>query len=226
MKIASIINARVNSTRVPRKMVRPFAGTTLLDIALEKMQSLRCQKKYLAACEPEILEIASKYDGIEILHRDSNSVAKGKREQSETFAHYKDIDASHLLMINPCFPFANNSTYEFAMTAFYKSSWTTMTSVKRRDNIFFTHDHGLINHTKDVSTQGQEPIYEMAHMFHIFDLSYFLNEGTFWDYSDGHPGIYEIEDPKQCLDIDTPLEFEMCELLYSSKNSGGKNSGD
>ena len=35
--IAVVIQARLGSQRVPGKMLKPFAGTTLMDIAIEKM---------------------------------------------------------------------------------------------------------------------------------------------------------------------------------------------
>lgn len=36
-EIAFIVQARLNSQRVPQKMIRPFAGSTLFDIVLDKL---------------------------------------------------------------------------------------------------------------------------------------------------------------------------------------------
>ena len=36
--ILFIVQARLESERVPRKMVKPFAGTTLLDILIDKIK--------------------------------------------------------------------------------------------------------------------------------------------------------------------------------------------
>ena len=36
--ILFIVQARVNSERAPQKMIRPFAGTNLFDIALKKIK--------------------------------------------------------------------------------------------------------------------------------------------------------------------------------------------
>ena len=35
--IVVILLARLNSQRIPKKMIKPFAGTTLIDIAIEKI---------------------------------------------------------------------------------------------------------------------------------------------------------------------------------------------
>jgi spore coat polysaccharide biosynthesis protein SpsF (cytidylyltransferase family) len=36
-EIGIIVQARLSSVRVPRKMLKPFAGTTLLDILFKKL---------------------------------------------------------------------------------------------------------------------------------------------------------------------------------------------
>ncbi len=36
--IAVVIQARLGSQRVPQKMIKPFAGTTLTDIAIKKIK--------------------------------------------------------------------------------------------------------------------------------------------------------------------------------------------
>ncbi|NJM31809.1 MAG: hypothetical protein HC848_01625 [Limnobacter sp.] len=38
--ISVLVNARTKSTRMPRKLILPFAGTTLVDITLEKLDRM------------------------------------------------------------------------------------------------------------------------------------------------------------------------------------------
>ena len=40
-EVAVIIQARLGSQRVPQKMIKPFANTTLLDIFLEKVKNCK-----------------------------------------------------------------------------------------------------------------------------------------------------------------------------------------
>ena len=46
--LAGIIHARKTSTRCPNKHLRDLSGTTLIDIALEKLSKLDVDEKYLA----------------------------------------------------------------------------------------------------------------------------------------------------------------------------------
>jgi len=44
--IAILVQARLNSQRVPQKMIRPFAGTTLFGLVLDKIiQALPRQRE-------------------------------------------------------------------------------------------------------------------------------------------------------------------------------------
>ena len=61
--ICVIIQARLGSERVPRKMNKPFAKTTLLDIALEKVKKCKnfpIENFFLSAYEPELQKIAER----------------------------------------------------------------------------------------------------------------------------------------------------------------------
>ena len=73
--IAVIIQARLGSQRVPQKMLRPFADTTLTDIALEnikKCKSFPRENFYLSVHEPELVTIGDKH-GVNIYRRSEKS---------------------------------------------------------------------------------------------------------------------------------------------------------
>jgi len=52
--LAGIIHARKDSTRCPNKHLRDLNGTTLIDIALEKLSRLDLDEKYLAVYDQEL----------------------------------------------------------------------------------------------------------------------------------------------------------------------------
>ena len=69
--IVLIMYARLNSERVPNKMTRVFAQTTLIDIAIKKTLALKTIPKeniYLFVHEQELIDIGKKH-GINILER-------------------------------------------------------------------------------------------------------------------------------------------------------------
>ena len=73
--VCFIIQARLSSKRLPRKAVLPFAGSTLMDIAVQKILKSKVIPKeniYMSAYEPELIDIANKY-GLNIYHRSEKS---------------------------------------------------------------------------------------------------------------------------------------------------------
>ena len=69
------VQARMASVRVPGKMLRPFAGTTLMDIIVQKVLESKTIPKenfYLSVYEPELKEIGDKY-GVNVFHRSYKS---------------------------------------------------------------------------------------------------------------------------------------------------------
>ena len=61
--VCFIIQARLNSERVPNKMIRNFNDSTLVDIAIQKLieSNAPLNQIYLSVHEPQLLEIGQKY---------------------------------------------------------------------------------------------------------------------------------------------------------------------
>jgi len=142
--ISVVINARLQSTRVSQKLVRPFAGTTLLDIALDKVNRMDFfEHRYLAVAEDELQAMASGYENIEILHRDTGSVKKGVNPIEVTFAHYLKVPTDYIFVFNPCLPLLRIDTIKKAYDYFQSTDFPTYTSaVPTGDWIF--DDQGYV----------------------------------------------------------------------------------
>ena len=62
--ILFVIQARTQSTRVPNKMLKPFGGSNLFEIAIQKILNSKIIPKdnfYLSVMDDELIEIAKKY---------------------------------------------------------------------------------------------------------------------------------------------------------------------
>ena len=213
-----VVNARVNSTRLSAKLVRPFSGTTLLDIALKKLSELDSPHVYLAASlnEEQIISIYENYKtSVRLLPRSQKSVEQGKKHQSCTFKHFLQLPTPYVLSVNPCAPFLSISTILDALELFKSDNRIrTMTGVLEEYNLFFDNEKQMLNASSfDVSTQGNKRMFSMSHSFHIFDINFFAENGFFWDYSVNNPFLYII-DKKEITDIDYLEDFQYCEWLY------------
>ena len=214
-----VINARTASTRISNKLLRPFCDTNLISIALDRMLELKDYNCYLAVADQELIDLYDKkYAGthIQLLLRSPGAVTKGFNDYSVAWEHYNRVNGSHILCMNPCLPFVQPSTYIKAIQYFLKNDHIkTLTSVKSSENLFF-YDNKIINAPKDglIRTVQNMEIYEMAHAFHIFDKNYFMENGSFWDYSENNPAFFEIN-KIEAIDVDEPLDFIIAEKLYA-----------
>lgn len=215
--VSIVINARLNSTRLPQKLIRPFADTTIIDLALERLDKIDSPYKFIATRDDEIIQKVSRFeDRIKVLARTEESVKPNTEKVSLTtiFNHYSLVPTKYVMIMNPCFPFARVSTIEKALEYFKKSDCKTMTAVIKSGNIFFDDNKKPINlDGNNASTQWNRDVYEMAHLFHIIDRDYFFENEFYWKHEKSDPEFYEVE-REECYDVDTPNEFTVCECLY------------
>ena len=219
--IAVIINARLASTRLPKKLVKPFANTTLLDIALGKLSQIEANEKYLAAADDEIISIWDKYkDRVDLLERNYLSVLPGEHPHSISFEHYNSVKSSHIMIMNPCLPFTSVVTYQEAIVKFIDEGIISMTSVVTVNGIYFDNVGAPVNipDPQFISTRSVIPLRRMAHLFHIINRDRFCKEGKLWEYKINDPYFFEV-DESESLDVDNALDFEICECLYKSRKN-------
>lgn len=221
--VAVVINTRLASTRCSRKIVRPFGDTTLLELALEKLSHINAAEKYLAAGDPEIIELYQPYsDRIHLLKREPDAIAAGEHPHKVSFRHYWLTSSRYILIMNPCLPFTRVQTYNRAISHFQKhSEIQTLTSVLPYQDIFFDENHKVITlpNVDHVSSVTAKTIYKMAHIFHIIDRSVFFASGRFWTYKSNDPAFLSVG-RQECLDIDDEDDFEFCASIYKGMEDG------
>ena len=219
--ISIVINARLQSTRVPQKMIRPFADKSLLQIALEKLNAMDFfEHRFLAVAEEELMEYAKPFENIEILKRKAEAVKQGVNQQNVTFAHYCDVPSEYIFVFNSCLPFVTIDTIKKAFDYFQENDHPSYTSVvKTGDWIFDSEGNPLTNtNPNNLTTNKDIKFYKAAHAFHIVNKEFFSTKGYHWDFLRNDPHMMSIPE-EECIDVDTEIEFELAESLYIRRNS-------
>ncbi len=214
-----IIHARLGSKRCQRKIVRPFADSSLIEIALEKLANLETDlPKYFAAGEDELESIARSYPEITYVQRPAEAlVVDGP--PSVVCSHLNRLPETHFLFINPCHPLVPPQAWLAAVAEFEEHRPTSLTSVFRNNGWFYGQDGVSIN-CKDEqvhATQDSPWIYEVAHAFHILDKRLFLTNDRPWSNGPEDPRLFEIA-RESSWDIDTPDQFDAVERLYEKRH--------
>lgn len=213
------------SQRVKNKLTRPFADTTLFDIFLDKLEKVNEMKhpfsKIVVPICPsdKILWKRGKLSKLEIVERDEQSVESTNILPSSIHNYLERFDEDYILNLNACFPFIKPETI-IDVGNYFKNNidnLKTLSMVKKRFNQFWNVDTNqpINNREQILATQFMEPIYEQINAIIIYGREHMLDTNKYWDYTPGNPYLYEVEDSIETLDIDYPLEFDICEGLYN-----------
>lgn len=219
--ISAIINARLQSSRTKNKMVRPYCGTDLLEIALEKLNGLDFfAHRFLAVAEDELARKADKYANVEVLRRLPEAVAPGPHHPLVTFEHYKRVPTEYFFVINSCAAFLSTDTIKRAYDVFQETDFRSYIAVERTRDWVFSAGGEALTHRNAAGLQNTsdgEYFLRATHAFYIANRDYFAaHDGQLWTLRKDDPHLIEMPGD-EAVDVDTDLEFEFSEYLYRKR---------
>ncbi|KKN51264.1 hypothetical protein LCGC14_0624250 [marine sediment metagenome] len=214
-------SSRLGSTRVKGKILRPFAGTTLLDLTIKRMRTLQDDRVFsgigwaVSRDDKELWERVGD-SGIPVIERQHVS-AVGAPEPKVLYEYLARVDAEHVMWINDSMPLFSPHTIRRMCRAFRADDEIkSMTAVLKRQG-WFWHPSGVpINNLDpaEVSTQHCPPIYETVHGAHIFPKANPLHHNRYWNLEPKDPGLYVIRSEIEATDIDSDDQFLIAEEIY------------
>jgi len=137
LNLTAFIPIRKGSERVHRKSLRPFGGTTLLDIKIEVLKKVQKIDRIVVAtnCQESIQK--AKKHGVDWILRD-DYYCSSKITASEWAVHMADIiEANNILCASPTAPFIKESTYDNFIETFFINE--TPLHIKYFDSLIGTH---------------------------------------------------------------------------------------
>ncbi|MFN4310046.1 MAG: cytidylyltransferase domain-containing protein [Ferrovibrio sp.] len=215
--ISVLINARTKSSRLPRKLVLPFAGSTLIDVALEKLDRMDFfSHRYFAVAEDELRQKAVAYRNIEILDRDPAAVQPGYNDHRKVFAHYERVKSDYIMWLNPCHPLISLDTIRRAVDHVLATGLNSYTSVIPTTDWIFDSDGNAVTNTQAgmLSTAHSRTFFKVAHAFHVIRKAFFLKDYQYWTLTKNDPALIEIP-VEESYDVNDAIEFEVAQAAYA-----------
>lgn len=220
-QIAFLVQARLSSQRCPKKMIRPFGGTTLLDINIQKLvesEFIPNENIYVSVHEKELKDIASKYP-VNIFERSEQSANSEGTPMTEIYEWWDKLPHEHVVLTNACAPMLKTETIENFAKAFANSDSDGMFGVMAKKNYFWDDKGKFLTPFEGavMNTKFAKPIFEAAHVLYASKLSDIGKGIWMGDFSiPGQIELFEVEE-QECFDIDYEWEFEIYEKLYKNK---------
>jgi len=215
--VCFIIQARLNSKRILNKMILPFGGSTLLDIAIKKLVDstlIPNENIYIALYDDELKDIARKYP-VNIFNRSDMSVSETKepRVVSE-WSHM--LPHKWFITTNACTPLLSVNTINDFTSCFLKSDSKSMFAVHNTKNFYWNSDGELITrYPGSLDTKLVDTTFEAAHCLYAGDKSDLSNNIYLGDFTFNYPELYEVH-PSETIDIDEAWQFKMANVLYNN----------
>jgi len=210
--IGIFIPGRLNSERLPQKLLLPIGDTCLFDRACKKLNILPgFFNKYVLIRDYELIGIAKRYPNIHIIARSRESAA-AEGPLSYIFRDMRIVDDTHLMFLNPCLVFLRCATIKNSIDQFLQSSADYATSVKPLRNWILNRDGKPINKIdyERLTTKEIEPVLQFAHCFHVFNKDSFFEDG--YMLKDGFLPLPVPED--ETIDVDTLEDFEFVKWKF------------
>ena len=222
--VCIVIQARLGSTRVPGKMLRPFAETTLVDILFEKLKSSKVIPQdniYFSAYEDELKEVGKKHN-INIFDRSKESAFSEGEPLSEIYEWHNKLPFKYVVLISACNPLLKIETIDSFVDNFIKSSKIGSFAVFEKKTYYWDTEGNAItnwNGATIMNTKFVEPIYEAAHCLYASRLD-IIKDGYWMDRkSPPEPELFTMEE-LEAFDIDYEWQFLLGEKLFKMENVG------
>lgn len=217
--ICIIVQARLGSQRVPGKMLRPFANTTLVDILFNKLKSseiIPLQNIFFSVYEEQLKKVAEKHN-INIFNRSEQSANSEGNPLSEIYEWHDKLPFKYVVLISACNPLLKIETIDKFIKQFIKSDKEGGFAVFEKKTYYWDKENNPITNWGDsriMNTKFVEPIYEAAHCLYASKMD-IIKDGFWMDTNlPPKPELFTM-DELEAFDIDYEWQFKLGEKLYN-----------
>ena len=221
-EVCILVQARMNSKRLKGKMLKPFSGTTLMDICLKKLSETKIPNENIWASvyEKELIDVCKSYP-INIFERSEKSANSEGTPMSEMYEWWNKLPHKYVVMINACAPFLKTQTIEDFYYDYCNTESDGMFGVIEKKNYFWTSNNKLLTPLKEdvMNTKTAEVIKEAAHCLYASKLETIGSGIWMGDFNKHNEIKLWSLDEKETYDIDYKWQFDMFEKMYKDGGS-------
>ena len=218
--IAFIVQARLNSERVPQKMIRPFANSNLFSIVLDKLLASKIIPKeniFGSVYEQELIDILEARE-LNYWHR-SEASANEDSDLKLIYEWYNKLFAKfeYVVLVSGCTPLLKIETIDNFIEKFVIQQEENLFAVTEKKTYYWNEDGEMITRWPEsetiMNTKVVDSVYEAAHCLYASRLDIIEKDQFMVDYTKENLILYKIPEV-EAFDIDYEWQFKAAELLY------------
>ena len=214
MDITAIIPVRGNSKRCKNKSIRNFGDTTLLELRINILKKVKGISKIQVNSDCDIILQKAKDLGVETFKRDS-IYATDEADGKMVYECLSNACPSEIMLIafTPT-PFIDENDYQNCIDIFNNQDCDSVISVQhKKDYMFYNNKPVNFNPLKTCKSQDLPKYYNMTFGITIVRTNFVKKYHSIWTEN---PYFYEVDELK-ALDIDTNMDFLICEEIYKKQ---------
>jgi CMP-N-acetylneuraminic acid synthetase len=218
-RIAALVPMRHHSQRVPGKNYRPLAGKPLFPYIMEPLREVDQLDEVVVNTDSDVIKKGLRHDFPDVRIIDRPPGLAGDKVSMNTILAYdvQMVEADYYLQTHSTNPLLTADSISRALETFLaifpeNDSLFSVTPLQTR---LWSQDGKPLNHDPDllIQTQDLPPVYEENSCLYLFTKEILLERSN---RLGGNPLLFEI-DPLEAWDIDTELDFLICEQLMKKR---------
>ena len=218
--IAFIVQARLNSQRVPQKMIKPFSDTNLFGLILDKLLSsevIPSENIIASVHEDELFEEANTKRNIRTFKRSYES-ANNDNDLKKIYEWHDKLPHKYCILISGCNPLLSVSTIDAFVRQFVEQEEENLFAVFEKKTYYWDKEGALITPWPEdqtiMNTKAVDPVYEAAHVLYASRMDLISDYKFMGDFTkEGGIKLFKM-DELEAFVIDEPWQFEVGEILY------------
>lgn len=230
MSIIAFIPARGGSKGLPRKNIRSLAGKPLIAWSIEQALACRRISRVIVSTDcSEIAGIAKQY-GAEVPFLRPSSISGDTATTESAMLHCCEYLKNHgglpetFILIQATSPVRSYGQFDEALNNFYDNNLDSLLTVSKSHRFTWKNmnspsaSYDFLNRPRrqDISDEDQE--FLETGSFYITKTEKLLETGN---RLCGNIGLFEVPSDES-FEIDTNLDFTICEEIIKSKSLGKK----
>ena len=218
--IAFVVQARLNSERVPNKMLKPFAGTNLFGLVLDKLLTsdvIPSENIIASVYEEELFHEANTKRNIRTYPRSYES-ANNDNDLKTIYEWHNKLPHRFVVLISACNPLLAVSTIDAFVRQYVEQEEENLFAVFEKKTYYWNKEGALITPWPKgqtiMNTKAVESIYEAAHVLYASRMDIIEEERFMGDFeAPGGIKLFEMSE-REAFDIDYEWQFKVAEQLY------------
>ena len=219
-----IVQARLNSQRVPNKMLKPFADSNLFGIVLDKLLSssiIPSDQIYASVYEEELFYEANIKRNIRTFQRSYES-ANNDSDITKIFEWHDKLPYKYVVIISGCNPLLKVETIDSFVKQFIEQKEDNLFAVIEKKQYYWNKEGIMVTPWPEgqtlLNTKAVEPTYEAAHVLYASPMDLIKDYKYMGDFTEpGGIKLFNIPE-LEAFDIDHEWQFKVAETLYTNEN--------